>query len=164
MFMPRSLRKPKVHGAETAHAVADDVDALTVLRHAVVHRVEKLRRHNVVTSIVEVVEDGFKCAPSVVNSETFHVLKKEGFGLVLAQNGLDFKEERSASLVVKAKATASKRERLTGEAATENIELLGDITLRAFLGDVAERHFTVVGEIGFLRFCVELRRVNTFAT
>ena len=49
----------------------------------------------------------FKCAPPIVYSKSLNVFEEEGFGLMLAENGLYLKEQRTASFVLETEATAS---------------------------------------------------------
>ena len=83
---------------------------------------------------------------------------------MLAENGFNLEEERAACLILEAEAMTCQRESLAGETATKDIEVLGNIPLRGFLGDVTEGHFAIVGEIGLLGLCVVLRGIDTLTT
>lgn len=59
---------------------------------------------------------------------------------------------------------AGNRERLARESGAKHVEMRRDIGFCFLFGDVAKRHVTKVGHIGFLRILVPFRRENALAS
>lgn len=59
---------------------------------------------------------------------------------------------------------AGNRERLARESGAKHVEMRRDIGFCSLFGDVAKRHVTKVGHIGFLRILVPFRRENALAS
>lgn len=158
-LLSRGLREVEIGGRDIL-AERHDVNALAVLGHSKIFRVENLVE-DLVAHLFERARDDFERLALVVDGKTLHVFAENHLGLVVRAYARHIEEQRAARhalvVIVETHAVPSKAERLAGEARKADVKLRHVLLVN--LGDVAVdgMHAGEIGAVSFLSEGIPLR-------